>query len=84
MKKKEHTDKVLNQVKTLVNEMDSTEKENLRDELLAFLLFGDTQPEHIEAANESLKGLTPEETNLIRKLARQTEDLYKASKHKEK
>jgi hypothetical protein len=80
MKKKQPASKIAEKIKSLVNESDFEQKEILKDELLAFLLFGDTSPEYISAANESLKGLTVEEMELIRKLAKQTEDLYKASK----
>jgi len=82
MKKKQNTQQIAEKVKSMVNDLGAAEKENLKDELLAFLLFGDTTPEYINAANESLKGLTQEEMKLIRKLAKQTEDLYRLSKKK--
>jgi hypothetical protein len=80
MKRKAAPDKIFRQVKSIMNSVQKEQREELRDELLAFLLFGETNPETISAANESLKGLTREEKELIRKLADQTEALYRAHK----
>ncbi len=77
MKKKQNTTQIIENIKSTVNGLNPAEKENFRDHLLAYLLFGEQTPEP-GPENENLKGLTASERALIRKLAAETEALYRA------
>lgn len=77
MKKTTETKQVLDNIKSAVSGMSATEKENFRDNLLAFLLFGDHHTPINKTEVEPLMGITAQEKELIRKLAAQTEELYR-------
>jgi hypothetical protein len=65
-------------IKDLIKEIPDNEWEDIRDELLSILLFSDLK----EAAGPINKdtGLSEYESKLIKKLASQTENLYKLYK----
>lgn len=71
---------ILETVKEQTNLLDSKHKEMLRDELLAYLLFGNyhDSKRSIESSSTLLRGLSDHERELIKKLADQTEELFKA------
>ena len=72
---------ILDKVKDLTQHMNGQEMENLRDELIAWLLFSDNEKSAIPHISQNMKGLTEVEKELIRKLASQTNDLYRASRN---
>ncbi len=78
MKKTPNNKQVLDDLKSAVSGMSPMEKENFRDNLLAFLLFGEQTNAMDSVKQELLQGITAQEKELIRKLAAQTEELYKA------
>ena len=78
MKKKHDTNQIIKDLKSAVNELNSEEKENFKDNLLAFLLFGYQTSSSALPEKEILKGISENERALIRKLADQTEELFKA------
>ena len=78
MKKKENTSRIIENIKSAVNGLNSDERENLRDHLLAYLLFGEPSQEKDQTENENLKGISEHERALIRKLAADTEALWRA------
>lgn len=78
MKMKQNTSKIIEDLKSRVNDLCSEEKETFRDHLLAYLLFGDPVLNPKLPAKGNIKGITIEERALIIKLAAQTEALYKA------
>jgi len=85
MKMKQNTNKIIEDLKSKVNDLSSEEKEIFRDHLLAYLLFGDPALIPTLPAKANMKGITTEERALIKKLAAQTEALFKAmNKTKEK
>lgn len=67
------------------NLLDSGDKELLRDELLAYLLFGNYHDSKgpMENPSSPLRGLSNHERELIRKLADQTEELFRAEHDEE-
>ena len=81
MKKYSDLPDVIKQVKTLSESLTSAEKEQLRDELLAFFLFSEFNKTNCVREcdkNVTMQSLTEEERILIKKLAEQTEALYRA------
>ena len=73
---------IMEQVKELTAHMGPSEKESFRDELLAWLLFGDagTINEDHQNAPSGMRGLTEKEKEMIKQLAERTEALYKMSR----
>ena len=53
------------------------EKEKFRDNMLSYLLFGEQLLKSEVMPAETLKGITDEERELIKKLAAQTDELYR-------
>ncbi|HMT29975.1 MAG TPA: hypothetical protein PKD91_11910 [Bacteroidia bacterium] len=76
---------LIEQVKSFSEKMGQAEREILRDELLAYLLFGNYHDvkSPVGAPHDSFRELTRKERELIRKLANQTEALYRAHKPEE-
>ncbi len=76
---------IIEKVKEITHDLDAHQKESLKDQLLAYLLFGNYNDlkgvERIH--NGQLQGLTDKERDLIKKLAAQTEALYKAKHENE-
>jgi len=77
MKKKQNTSQLLENLKSAVSGLSDQEKEIFRDNLLSFLLFGDHTPTEAHPAKEPLKGISEDERALLRKLAAQTEELFR-------
>lgn len=77
MKKKAKAQNILKELKSQVNNLSVEEQEKFRDNLLAYLLFGDQNSNAALPGKETLKGISEEERNLIRKLASQTEELFR-------
>lgn len=73
---------IMEQVKELTAHMAPAEKESFRDELLAWLLFGDAgiTKQTEQSAPSGMRGLTEKEKEMIRQLAERTEALYKISR----
>ncbi|MBK8876846.1 MAG: hypothetical protein IPN13_24355 [Bacteroidetes bacterium] len=73
---------IMEQVKELTAHMAPAEKESFRDELLAWLLFGEigTAKEIQTNAPSGMRGLTEKEKEMIKQLAERTEALYKISR----
>jgi len=71
---------ILETVKEQTNLLDSRDKEMLRDELLAYLLFGNYYDSigPAESTSIQMRGLSNHERELIKKLADQTEALFRA------
>jgi len=65
-------------IKGLIREIPASEWEEIRDELLSMLLFSDIK--EAEGTINSDTGLNEHEVKLIKKLAQNTEDLYKLYK----
>lgn len=75
---------IMEQVKEMTAHMAQGEKEAFRDELLSWLLFGEShQQPSSSTENHPMKGLNEEEKQLIRKLAEKTEALYRITKRVE-
>lgn len=60
-------------VKTFTEGLSDEEKEIMRDEMLAFLLFNEFKTASKHTGNKRLDSLTEHERKLIRKLSEQTE-----------
>jgi hypothetical protein len=72
---------VIHHVKEISEGLSPAEKEQLRDELLAFFLFSEFNNNRSSREidrNVSMNSLSEEERDLIKKLADQTEALFKA------
>ena len=80
MNSKQKITVILETVKEQTNLLDSKDKEMLRDELLAYLLFGNYHDSKGPAESNStqLHELSNYERELIKKLADQTEALFRA------
>jgi hypothetical protein len=65
-------------IKGLIREIPASEWEEIRDELLSMLLFSDVK--EAEGTINAETGLSEHEITLIKKLAQNTEDLYKLYK----
>ncbi len=76
---------ILETVKEQTDLLDTKHKEILRDELLAYLLFGNYHDSKgpTEPHSSELRGLSNHERELIKKLADQTEALFRAQKDDE-
>ncbi|MBL0340975.1 MAG: hypothetical protein IPP71_08625 [Bacteroidetes bacterium] len=84
MSEKKNIAGIIEKVREFSNQLDAQEKEVLRDQLIAYLLFGNyNDQKNIERKKiVALSGLTEQERELIKKLAQQTEALYRA-KHED-
>ncbi len=80
MNSKQKITVILETVKEQTNLLDLKDKEMLRDELLAYLLFGNYHDSKgpSESNSSQLNGLSNYERELIKKLADQTEALFRA------
>ncbi|MDQ3051142.1 MAG: hypothetical protein M3Q95_09685 [Bacteroidota bacterium] len=77
MKKKAKAQNILKELKSQVSNLSQEEQEKFRDNLLAYLLFGDQSSNSVLPGKETLKGISEAERMLIRKLAAQTEELFR-------
>ena len=79
------SNRLIHELKALISDLDASEKEMLKDELLAILLFGDEEKrkQAVDNPADSKRGLTNEEKELIRKLAAQTEALFRRNEKKD-
>ena len=76
MKNPHNTTIIFEELKSKVKRLTSEEKEQLRDKVLAFLLFGEVKPA-VQPIHEPLNGITDMERELIKKLASQTEEMFR-------
>lgn len=76
---------IIESVKEVSCQLNSSDKEVLRDQLLAYLLFGNYNDQKgVEIkSNGTLEGLTKDERELLKKLAAQTEALFRAHQNKD-
>jgi hypothetical protein len=79
MKTSTKTEQVINEMKSITDGLTPEEKEAVRDQLIAYLLFSHhTSFTPTGGQNNShVQGLTEEERELIRKIAEQTEKLHR-------
>jgi hypothetical protein len=79
MKANNKTEEVISNIKSITAELTPEERESVRDQLIAFLLFSrDLRITQIsDPQTERIQGLTEEERDLIRKIAEQTERLHR-------
>ena len=79
MSDKKRIEGIVEKVKEYSNHLNSFEKESLRDQLLAYLLFGNYNDQKgIDFHKKDvLRGLSDQEREIIRKLAEQTENLFR-------
>lgn len=79
MKANNKTEEVISNIKSITAELTPEERESVRDQLIAFLLFSrDLRITQISyPQTERIQGLTEEERDLIRKIAEQTERLHR-------
>ena len=79
MKTNSKTEEVISNIKSITEGLTPEERESVRDQLIAFLLFSSdlrmTQINDPQA--QRIQGLTEEERDLIRKIAEQTEKLHR-------
>jgi hypothetical protein len=79
MKTNKTTEEVISNMKSVTDKLTPEEKEIVRDQLIAYLLFSNdlrfTQLN--DQDTNRVEGLTSEERDLIRKIAEQTEKLHR-------
>ncbi len=79
MKANKTTEEVISNMKSVTDKLTTEEKEIVRDQLIAYLLFSNdlrfTQLN--DQDTNRVEGLTSEERDLIRKIAEQTEKLHR-------
>ncbi len=79
MKANKTTEEVISNMKSVTDKLTPEEKEIVRDQLIAYLLFSNdlrfTQLN--DQDTNRVEGLTSEERDLIRKIAEQTEKLHR-------
>lgn len=79
MKTNQKTEEVISHMKSVTDGLTREERETVRDQLIAYLLFShDLRITQLnESENQRVQGLTEEERELIRKIAEQTERLHR-------
>ena len=78
-----HSNKVqtiIERVKWHSQNLNTQEKDMLRDELISLLLFSNSTSQPANTIDQSFRSLTAEEKALIQKLAQQTDELYRLKK----